>query len=101
MEVTYQGVTYDVQPFFKNQSSDSWLFAKVGTAGGWSAPLVYDAVDGCWYRALGYDGEKTGASDISSFSDANALHEAMTTERQPNGGKPKWEKVSDDDLSFN
>lgn len=95
--ITYDGVTYDVQPFSKGSASNqSWLFAKVGTENGnWNAVLVFDPVDGSWYRALNWAGDATGAAVISNFSDTDDLHQKVTTATSGKGDHLSWEKVTD------
>lgn len=102
--ITVDGVTLYIQPFFKKQSTGesvenrTWLFAKTDSsaASGWNANLVFDAIDGKWYRATDYKGDPDikKASVINNYNNINELHESVLNETKENG-KPVWVEVTD------
>lgn len=99
--LTVRGESYSIQPYYQGKDKSRpveecvWLFARpdASAAAGWSVPYVYNIVDNKWYEATKWDGTPGGAANIT-YSDVNALDEAVRTATHSNGN-PQWVEVTD------
>ena len=101
--LTVDGVEYQIEPYYSEAGKNAedrldyiWLFARQKTDGvvngRWSVPLLYNPVDGIWYRSYGYDGKRPADASIT-FSSVEALDNAVKTTLCGNGSALKWRPV--------